>query len=229
MSPPDLDRTSGPFRSWRPLDHRREQVLLPVMSRYSRHGDMATERQIAANRANALRSTGPKTDSGKARSSFNALTHGLTARAVVVDGEDPAAFDDLLQKLAEKFNPVGPIEEDLVGRIAMLMWRLRRVPVLEAALFSWVQFAQAEADSVESDGPFSLDPFSTVVMLAPPGADRDQKDDQRALGRALETMLSKMDALNKLNRYEVQLMNQLKRSLEDLRTLQSERAAGPTS
>lgn len=189
---------------------------------------MATERQIAANRANALRSTGPKSENGKARSSLNAVTHGLTAQAIVIEGEDPDAFDALQQRLAESFNPEGPIEEDLLGRIATLMWRLRRVPVLEAALFSWVQFGQAEADSVERDGPFSLGALSTAVTLAAPGDSRDQKDDQRALGRALETMLSKTGALNKLNHYEAQLINQLKRSLEDLKSLQAERTARAT-
>lgn len=80
------------------------------------------------------------------------------------------------------------------------MWRLRRVPVLEAALFSWVQFGQAEADSVERDGPLSVGATSTAVTRAAPGNSDDQKDDQRALGRALATMLSKMDGLNTLNR-----------------------------
>lgn len=187
---------------------------------------MATERQIGANRANALRSTGPKSKEGKARSSLNAVTHGLTAQAVVIEGEDPAAFDHLQQQLVETFAPEGPIEADLVRRIVTLMWRLRRVPALEAALFSWVQFAQAEADSVDRDGPFSIGAFSTAVTLAAPGGNRDQQDDQRALGRALETMLSKMDALTKLNRYEIQLMNQLKRSLDELKSLQAERTTG---
>lgn len=126
-------------------------------------------------------------------------------------------------------HPEGPIEEDLVGRIATFMWRLRRVPVLEAALFAWVQFGQAQADSAERDGPFSVGAFSTAVTLAAPGANRDPTGDQRALGRALETMLSKSDALNKLNRYEVQLTNQLQRSLEELQSQQAERTARATA
>lgn len=39
---------------------------------------MASQKQIAANRANALRSTGPKTAAGKSKSSRNAYRHGLS-------------------------------------------------------------------------------------------------------------------------------------------------------
>jgi hypothetical protein len=39
---------------------------------------MTSEKQIAANRANAMRSTGPKTRAGKLASSRNAYRHGLS-------------------------------------------------------------------------------------------------------------------------------------------------------
>jgi hypothetical protein len=49
---------------------------------------MAPDRQIAANRENAKRSTGPRSEAGKARSARNALKHGLSAEHVVMLGED---------------------------------------------------------------------------------------------------------------------------------------------
>ena len=55
---------------------------------------MATEKQIQANRNNAKKSTGPRTEQGKAASSQNALKHGLLARDAVLPGEDPAELTD---------------------------------------------------------------------------------------------------------------------------------------
>lgn len=44
---------------------------------------MASAAQMEANRKNAQKSTGPKTQKGKATSRLNAVTHGLTARTVL--------------------------------------------------------------------------------------------------------------------------------------------------
>ena len=70
---------------------------------------MATTAQIAANRSNAAKSTGPLTKSGKARSSRNALRHGLTAEQVVISGEDPAAFETLQDDLYAHYQPADPV------------------------------------------------------------------------------------------------------------------------
>jgi hypothetical protein len=53
---------------------------------------MATEAQINANRANARKSTGPRTPEGKAVVSQNAVTHGFLARETVIHGEDQSQF-----------------------------------------------------------------------------------------------------------------------------------------
>ena len=75
---------------------------------------MTSERQKAANQANARHSTGPKTPEGKATVRLNAVRHGLLTRDVVLPEEDAAAFEDLFNQVRANFSPVGPIEEFLV-------------------------------------------------------------------------------------------------------------------
>jgi hypothetical protein len=95
---------------------------------------MASEKQVVANRANAKRSTGPKTAAGKAVSRMNAYKHGLTAQSIVIGDENPKAFDLLRVELEEAYSPKAGIESELVERLTVLMWRMRRVLVFEAAL-----------------------------------------------------------------------------------------------
>ena len=95
---------------------------------------MPSRRQLKANHSNARRSTGPKTESGKNRSKMNAVKHGLTGANILVLDEDPAQFEALLSGLEAYFTPSGEFEQELVDRIAGLLWRLRRVPLIEAAL-----------------------------------------------------------------------------------------------
>ena len=95
---------------------------------------MASDKQLIADRANAMRSTGPKTAAGKALSRMNANKHGLTAETIIIGDEDPRAFDMLRAELEEEYNPRPGIERELVERIAVLMWRMRRIPIFEAAV-----------------------------------------------------------------------------------------------
>ena len=95
---------------------------------------MTSERQKAANRANALHSTGPKTPEGKAVVRFNAFRHGLLAQDVVLPGEEADAFEDLWNQVRANLSPIGPVEEFLVDRVVNAMWRLQRLGRAETAL-----------------------------------------------------------------------------------------------
>ena len=90
-----------------------------------------TEKQLAANRANAQHSTGPRTPEGKAASRYNALTHGILARAVIPEALAPCeaqeAFEKVLDALTETFAPDGAVEELLVQQVAVAYWRLARL------------------------------------------------------------------------------------------------------
>jgi hypothetical protein len=89
-----------------------------------------------ANRANALLSTGPRTDSGKQRSSLNALRHGLTAACAVLPSEDQAAYDSHRRGFFDEYQPATPTETQLTQELADTAWRLKRIPLLESELFS---------------------------------------------------------------------------------------------
>src|SRR5438045_1517954 len=83
-----------------------------------------SQRKIEANRANALKSTGPRTAEGKTRSSMNALKHGLRARTLILPGEDPGEFAAIGQAVAEQ--PGESAEAMMLNQLTELQWKLRR-------------------------------------------------------------------------------------------------------
>jgi hypothetical protein len=66
---------------------------------------MISDEQLAANRANALLSTGPKTEEGKKCSSLNARRHGLTGQVTTMTDEDRAAHDNFSKALMQGLAP----------------------------------------------------------------------------------------------------------------------------
>lgn len=98
---------------------------------------MSTEKQITANRLNALKSTGPRTPEGRAAVRLNGVKHGLTAQTLVLKGESEADFHALLDSLEAEHQPTTPTEELLVAQMAMATWRLRRLYNAEAGFYSY--------------------------------------------------------------------------------------------
>jgi hypothetical protein len=96
---------------------------------------MTSDRQIAANRRNAAKSTGPTTEQGKQRSRRNALRHGLTAETVISTLEDAQDYKAFEEAIAADFDAQSAVERELVLRLAGLLWRLRRTTRIEAGLF----------------------------------------------------------------------------------------------
>src|SRR5579885_3476467 len=82
-----------------------------------------------------IRRTGPKTPEGKARSSANALKHGLTSRHVVLPGENRAEFDALVARLIQEHRAATALEIEMVHHIAGCLWRLDRARKAEAEYF----------------------------------------------------------------------------------------------
>ncbi len=97
---------------------------------------MASERQITANRRNAAKSTGPKTEEGKAVVAASALRHGLTADKLVCFDERWEDFMSSHAALRDALEPQDAFEEQLVERIALCAWRLRRASRVEAEMIN---------------------------------------------------------------------------------------------
>jgi len=88
-------------------------------------------KQIEANHNNSLKSTGPKTEEGKANSKMNAMKHGILSSEVVVQGfcikESASEYHAFRKRFWKHHVPVGPQEEILVDQIVTCYWRKRRV------------------------------------------------------------------------------------------------------
>ncbi len=97
---------------------------------------MATAAQIEANRRNAQRSTGPKTDEGKDRVRRNAITHGMTARTImpVLTQEDPRQLEERTQEWVSDVQPQNAIERDLVRQAARLSLAIERGERIETQM-----------------------------------------------------------------------------------------------
>ncbi len=118
-----------------------------------------SEKQLLANRKNALNSTGPKTASGKLISSKNALTHGLRSHRVIIEGESRQEYDDFRDQLIGYLSPDGPLEMLLVDRIAAGSWRLRRTGHIESQIFEQMRDSLSAESEQDQDAFFVETPM----------------------------------------------------------------------
>jgi hypothetical protein len=119
---------------------------------------MTSLRQFEANRRNAARSTGPRTEEGKQASRRNALRHGLTAETVIEGLEDSEDYRGFEAAIIADYDAQTAVERELVLRLASLLWRLRRIISIETDLLqsgprfaapAWMR-SSAQADLMSS-------------------------------------------------------------------------------
>ena len=126
-----------------------------------------SQRAIEANRRNAQRSTGPKTEAGKAKSRLNAGRHKITAQVTILPDEERLAAEEFCSKLAATFNPEGLEEAQLARAIAEGYWRLNQARAAVTNRFALslagnpphpvagghpqIEYAVAVADAFERD------------------------------------------------------------------------------
>jgi hypothetical protein len=90
-------------------------------------------KQIDANRRNALLSTGPSSSEGKEVVSRNAVKHGILSRSLLLDDESPEEYQALVIELQNNLQPHGVLEFTLVEKIAIALWRQKRLVRAETA------------------------------------------------------------------------------------------------
>lgn len=137
----------------------------------------SSDKKQVASRQNGRRSKGPLSSAGKAKSSRNALSHGILSSALLLPGERSEDFDDLFCQLAQELGAVGMLEQALVERIAISLWRQRRLIRAESAQ---IQLQQQQS--------------SKAAVAVPPRYQRDEELISATIERIASS--SQLDALD---------------------------------
>ena len=174
----------------------------------------SSKQRLEANRANAKRSTGPKTRAGKERSRLNAYRHGLTAR-LLLDGEDAAEFERLRKQLLQDYSPQSILGVELVEDIAKTLLLKRRAALFEAAMLE-ARFQQVVERSARSPLDELLsDPFCFPASSAGEEQEKEvpklsaEAEWRVRLGQALMHDAAYGDLLSKLDRHRAMLTNEV--------------------
>jgi hypothetical protein len=156
--------------------------------------------RAAVNKANAQKSTGPRTAAGKQRSSLNALRHGLTGQTVVLPTEDHSAYQRHSQSFLDEYRPKDATETQLVQSLIDTSWRMNRAASVETNLFS--------LGIIEMEGRLHANHPEAEAALAMALAFREH-----------------MRAFANISMNSQRLARQFERTLAQLRQIQAERRA----
>ena len=193
---------------------------------------MSTVKQFEANRKNALKSTGPKTPAGKAKSSSNAIKHGILSKKTLVPGEVETMLMALSSALYAAFQPADAVEELLVDDIVGLSWRIRRVGRLDSGILANHRYQEKYEKALDPVKEYLKDEHkklvSTPYLKEKFRREVEQEEEAASnlknwtptLGRAF---VAEEHVFGSLIRYEQHLRRELHRTLHELERLQARR------
>ena len=95
-----------------------------------------SEKKLFANRMNAKKSTGPRTASGKARSSMNSLKYGLNASKFIIKDELVEEFEEYKKGILKTLNPENFLLYDIALQIVFCGWNFRRYQFLQSTILN---------------------------------------------------------------------------------------------
>jgi hypothetical protein len=188
---------------------------------------MISLQRLEANRRNALRSTGPRTEDGKQRSRLNAVRHGLIAETVVGSLEDAEDYKAFEAAIVADYDAETAVARELVLRLASLLWRLRRANAIEADLFEIHAEALQERrlavrSPTQGPEPSGEHVFEYTTHDEPDECQQSNSDHlageyKNSIRHLTHSFLhlAKLDsrAFERLNRYEAALWRQTKQTL----------------
>jgi hypothetical protein len=199
-----------------------------VGSAHAKEIVMVSDWKRAANRRNALKSTGPKSAEGIARATGNGTTHGIFCRSLVLAGECNDEFILFREQIVQSLSPQDLTELGLVDQIVSAYWRLRRVQAAEQFLH------EARAEQIEEDAEKESHRLAKVLLS---DEDDDEETDEQTIRRRQEYLAAIQageitaaatlaivcgdddPSFDRLSRYEQRLTGQIHRSLRDLEKL----------
>jgi hypothetical protein len=157
-----------------------------------------------ASLANSAKSTGPVTPAGLARSSQNAIRHGVLAESIVLDSESAERFCEVLSALQDELQPTTPIESRYVETMALAEWRRLRLICLEKEQITIETRRQESAD---------LNNLSETAEV----------NSAHFTALAFRALSDESRAQELLNRYEARYDRQYQRALNGLRAYRADR------
>jgi hypothetical protein len=165
----------------------------------------SSDKRIEASRQNGKLAKGRKTPEGIQRSSRNACKHGLTATQLCNNDEDTALLESLTDSYFDAYNPVGPLELDLVQDIIVARFRLQRCIALESeAIFIEVDRQQTQVDH-----------------------DWPKASENTHLALAVASLVKRTRTLDHYRRYETLFRRTIDRAVKELERVQHKRLSGP--
>ena len=196
---------------------------------------MTTDRQRSANRRNAQKSTGPRTEHGRATSALNSITNGFFSQEVLLlPGEDPVEHERFRREIRADLAPVGVLEGLLVDKIVAEAWCIKRAYRLEAGLFSRGLPRLVEQHSLSAiKAAFAQLTSMSDAELA--DVEDDEPDEGENLADGAHLALSfvenarRDDVMSKYLRYRTAFMRAFFQALHELQRLQASRAGLPVS
>jgi hypothetical protein len=166
-------------------------------------------KKVLANRNNAKKSTGPRTENGKAWAKRNAVKHGLRAEYIITVGENKIEFEELKDQFVKELQPIDIISMQLVNRIVLTAWNLQRSDKIQSGMLAY-EMLSYEADEYKSK-------LKEIHHADFAGSQIKVPYQNLLMGLSFLRDCNSSNAMVKLGSYETRLLNRYSQLLEQLK------------